>query len=1285
MKDVLAPMLTERMSVEEASVLGYHIDNSGGIVQVQYDNGRKNDLHMIIDVKSEKNGYELTFDNGESYSFNHGLAQSKKTLKGRSVTVNQMENIDGRVERNKESIDVVLNEIEGARLFGSKGEKIEQGSNHEEMTNRIWDNPDATIELFDVIAENESSTDDKHTKELRKLLKEMTSNITPIFNEFKVFIDKTAKENKGMAQVTTKDSKIILELKDDSNARTDDMSGAETYMHELIHMSVEMARHERKGALSNEIQALNKLYRQAKESIKWQDLVVNGNEEAAKHQHDQMFGDGDRSISEFIALGMTNAKVKEVLSGIDAQGKPSERKTDTMWGYISHAVARMYEIIADMITAKQGLAGDEKLRWLVDRMWQHNKLTAEDASMSGKVSEYADKARTKLDDVIRDTVSTTASAIGIGADYVVEHNKENIVGQTVGTVKNIANLANPYMSEGRRLQRNKTVTELSQMMDGKNNWLGLGGILAPESTIMSMINYFSDDDSLTTKIERFGIINQKLDSNRQSSIVTVGGEIKKALGSVSKSQQQSITHALMETDAQALLSEYTVDEIKQMMTDEVFVDKLISEERANIDKLIQNQGARNYMKSQTMGLGHVMATGISGSSIQQNAYDIVTMKNVKAARPQHESADSFKELIRVVDRLASLEAIKRTDKVSKDTVSTIGKGLDTVLAMHKMYVANATSYAKTHKTNAYPNKGEVKDTKEHNMQSIVNRNDAETQKLMKDKGYKLSGESGVPGFGFYTSSIMGMQSYTKQAMAKINEAKRLHTVLAVSDTESDKAAKVKVIKRESDKDIAKQLGSVVMPNIDGYIKIGNKHNINNYGISIDKKVYAKTMRQDNKAPILLGKMVAEIGEKRQAVMLNNQVYSEIMKDMKNYKRGEADYIEIGPDAKTKGQTEKRFSDELLRNLPYNIRSRIEERAEGQQFIAIRRDLANIYVGGRSPSVLNMRIPYADKTVGDALRTTEAGNTVANAVLMAGEIWAEIVSIEKVDIVIRTPKVIIDNIISNINYSVTLGQMPWTVAANQMKMFKETKKYLDMKKEKDSLSIRVQTVELDSKLKKKMMLEIRDLDREMKSMMVHDVMKSGLFTSVVEDIHDADLTASSKFEKLIEESDFVKGVVDNTPEVVKDGLQTLYMTESTDAFKMMMMAVQYSDFVARAARYQYLVEEKGFNKDVALKMILDEFVNYNRIMPTVLRWLNELGFAWFIQYFIGSNKSLIAKVRERPSAIAAMALLLDAPNPSEADFFEKNYDYMFKNPLDVIYDGGREHILPPSSLEILGLI
>lgn len=156
-----------------------------------------------------------------------------------------------------------------------------------------------------------------------------------------------------------------------------------------------------------------------------------------------------------------------------------------------------------------------------------------------------------------------------------------------------------------------------------------------------------------------------------------------------------------------------------------------------------------------------------------------------------------------------------------------------------------------------------------------------------------------------------------------------------------------------------------------------------------------------------------------------------------------------------------------------------------------------------------------------------------------------------------------------------------------------------------------------------------------------------------------------------------------PQIVKDVGNALYINKDTWLFKTLAMVLQYSDFVMRSSRYQYLIST-GINKDVALKMVLDEAVNYNRDLGGGMTWVKEMGPWWFFNYFFGANKNMIEKSRSRPSALLAM-MGSSMPSPMDAAPWEKDFRYTMYGPVDLAWDETTEYLKNPAALRLMGLI
>ena len=1285
------------MNGKEAEIYKRLVEQTDGVVLVNVTS-RKQIQEPLVAVKEVGDKFIVHLDSGKNYTFKKDSKVSEPTAAGRVVTINAMENIGKslayRVERN----GVLYNEEESADI------KITE--RHKKLEEDLWKDAGKMNELFDILEENDGG-ETKHSKALRELMTTIVSSTKPILNEFKVYMDDKADRNGGTATLYgAKESKIVLNV-NSSDMVDGEMTATEAYVHELLHLSVEAAKDYSSNKLQSVMSELTALWDQAGKEITPEMIQVGTGKAAenkAQRDWDYMFNNEQgNGLSEFIAKGRTNERMKELLGKVKVKNKVRELKSDSLFDHLTYYIVKMYDAIAEMFkNDAKGKMADERLAWLISEMWKVNNQTVKDSGLVAKMSRSAGKVKQTINEQLVDKLLKTATAL----DDVLMWTADKMPYSTGVILKAPRNLIahglNPWITQDQIKARESVLSEFSEAMEE----IGLGGVLAPESTFRTALRYLNPDDNLTTRVEKFGLFNKQLDAKREHTIAAIGKDIISKLKDAPKRAQRVLTEVFVEADLKVLVQDYGLDGIKNMLGDVNKVTEAINKEYAKLDTLVTDKGIANYYKSQARGLGKYLVTGESGATIQKNAWAIVNMRGtgLETSVVDGTKEDSYRELIKIVDRLASLNAIGSMDneqdrQIAIDLITNNRDAVNTVIGYHTAYEDTITAYTLNNKLSMIKNKGEIKEIKPSYITTKVADNSEKTVKHMKKLGYKLKGETAVAGVYLYVSTVDGLAPYEKQALAKINANKRLHNINQVTGlmlrlgkegiTTKTQEELIQKINKEAANEIARQMKDVVEPEIDGFsMEVDKNGEVIGYGVTSSKHMYEDAVRQDLSAPKLIGSMIAEADEKVAATELNKEVMRTMWADMaQNYRRGGdkmdnnwQEYIEIGPDAVHVNDRAAEYAKELWEGMPANTKRAIYQRDSGKQYIAIRRDLAMMYMGSRAPSILDLKVPLVNRSV-QKLLDEHGMEVVAQAIRVAGEIWTELVRIQKVDIVIRTPMVLIENVLSNFNYSWAMGQWPWEVAAQQLALFKATKEYTDMQKRQIVIETQLRNkVGTSKETVKRLMIELRGIKEKKKVNAVHDLMEAGLFTTVVEDISDMNLHSKGRI------SQFTETYTDKLPQVVKDVGAGLYVTEDTGVFKALMMATTYSDFVARANRYHYLTSEKGgkMSKEKAKKQILDEYVNYSRIDSKLIKWLNEMGFAMFTKYFFGANKNLLARLKDDPLSVLMMSTMMDLPNPSDASMFEKNYAYAANGPFDVIGNNWA-HVAKPTSLQWLGLI
>lgn len=1271
------------------SIIAGEIDKAKKIL----DKANKSITWLDSSTTAEANAAKPKIGNKNVITTRVGRTADGNIRYGVKYTRDGQEYIMNSFKLKFDHIDAKYNNAQFANMVNAmEAEEVK----YDKLEYDIWNDQDNALKLFDEMTVLDGSTN-SHTEYLRDLVESITDPAKEILNKFKVYLNKEADDNFGFATIYDgrSDSKIKLNVVDRNKKGDKFMSAAEVYAHELVHMSVETARQFRKGPLANTISSLHKLMEQASGFITADKLVEHGmDREHAEQVYNYIFNNANLDgISEFIAYGLTNEAFKSALKEMDVKHKTTKSKREGLWGKMLNKLLEIYDHLREMINlSTDQMKGDERLGWLVGKLWEHNNISSKKASVLAQVRAVADVVVDRTNKGILDAAGYVGRAVDDGLNIVLS--------EELRQAKEVAKVMNPFVEGKQKDIRDRVIASMRQ--DFNDTWFGW--MLQPEGMAVGMLERVSADDSLITKLERIGLVNNALDRLRDRITKAVGGGLLKEMGKPSAVEQVAITNVVMKNDLAALVGRYNPVKIHRLVEND-------SERKAEIVKIenkiaeyVKHKEIANYYKAQAKALGKYMQNGISGRLLNKNALDIVKMKGVadmfdiavgEDVRIQFDRNNKkHVELLRDIDILASLYGIENTtaeDRVRYGKVEK--KGIEHLLRHMLHEQIETVKFMQDNKFMEPKIKGAIKDVSASTKSHKIDSNNTATKKRMKKDGWKYVGDTAVAGMGLYVKNIPEYSEFEKQAFAKINVYKRVHSMTEHYMQNIDEVtqegldgvvtelANKEINGLDSMEDFINQLegGDV---NLDGYSVVYDRNGkVVDYSVTVDKSMLEEAMEMELSAPLLMGRMMAEISEKEEAVKINNTVLNVLYSDAKdNYKREEPwlnkqDYIELGPDAINSSKRERELAEKLWKDLPMYVRKDIENKGKGAKWLAIRRNAVEITIGARVPSILDMKIGYKKRTLGEQLDVVKYGKEVKRLLENVALVWDEVTGFAKTSIVIRTPMVIVNNVLSNVNYMIAMGQWPWEAVNDHVKLFKATKEYLDNQKEYDEL-----TMKIKSKIgvTKEMKDRTERLKMYMKNSPVADTMNAGLFTAKIEDTDVKELQKKGLVEAKLEK------YTDRIPKVVRDGASFLYMRQGTGLFDAMSMTVQYSDFVFRTARYNYLTAN-GMPKETAIKTVIDEAVNYTRLLPTVARWMDKAMIFPFLRYFFGANKVLVDKAKTRPLSVALMAISNDVgPNPTDALFWEKDWDYSSNSPLEVL-EKDWQYATNPAFLRMVGVL
>ena len=134
-----------------------------------------------------------------------------------------------------------------------------------------------------------------------------------------------------------------------------------------------------------------------------------------------------------------------------------------------------------------------------------------------------------------------------------------------------------------------------------------------------------------------------------------------------------------------------------------------------------------------------------------------------------------------------------------------------------------------------------------------------------------------------------------------------------------------------------------------------------------------------------------------------------------------------------------------------------------------------------------------------------------------------------------------------------------------------------------------------------------------------------------------------------------------PDGARKVLDTLFLAQGTPMFRILMLITQYSDFAARYAMYMKLIEQ-GHSEKQAIKIALDNQINYNWGSGKAIRWLQKAPMILnFVKFTEGMQRNLRHALIEQPLnfAVAAMtASSVGNDSPAMQSVLTKNLGGMF---------------------------
>lgn len=1093
---------------------------------------------------------------------------------------------------------------------------------------------------------NNGTVDRAFQDHLANLLNGIVEKLHGPFEAFKKLIE----ENQAIspADVFTKAKDTgVAPFASEALAAGFTLSDQEAYVLEQVEVTVQAALDGNEGQTSVAYGELSRLYNETRKRLK--DTAKNPDEQAL---FDFVFkieaGANKRSdyLSRFASLGLAHQgfnKMLQVDTEVDTRTLGTMKTIGDKLQFIFNKMLTFFN--GKLTHTYDGQKADEKLTALVDQLVgieakKRRTFIARQArkdpmeSVDSKVRDWAEKAKNKIGDVAE-------------SDYFQKHSNAFVkaAGSLTATV---AKDRVEFLLEAMNQFRDK-------------NWNERQGILAGVLTGVR---------GLPANFQKLLRATKSNEKARKDIITGIGKAVMKSFvneGANFKdnpADSAAVSAVFLRTDMAALLGNYTLGEMKNLMDDKSY---LASEIASLEQQLGQFNSYANFYTKASKDLALYMAQGeVRGQHMLMNAHSIARMHGTPNAGKLNTA--QLKTAEEVIDQLVSLYALQYTKQSHVMKASRIfgeelartdkGNGVEMVLEMYQK-LKNDSRDRLFQGSEALMMKGYTPEIYNPNIDvRVVND---EEGKVLEDLGYakgwavekdpkdadqeqKTMYVMRDGGLSPWLSGIFSLTGMKAKGTREFEGGGQSHQQFL----QMKHQAVQQMFQPDPTYDPRTVGQTYAAPtlNANGDV-VGHRY-------LMQDKTKDNVLERDNRFDKLIGTMAGSIVDKQTSVVQN----AEAVKALKtqydtDYAENSKSYVNVGPNSKDPDLRE------LYRLMPNTTKEEIKA-VWGKEGMMVRVDLLDINFGYRKLSAADLFekndrnkaeeflvqlvegaleryatvANYKRALRGEKLLDAERYRKRAMMVVRKNErIWQAVVQEMKDIIVVKTGTVMVGNILSNLSLLFMNGVSLGDIVKHHRVGMKAAMSY-----QKDHAELMQLQANLDTKNTQGKEAEMRarvvQLEDHIARNPVKGLIDAGLMPTIVEDVSQDEDLYSYK-------SRFVRKTEQYTNKLnprIRDLGRTIYMAHDTKLYKGLSHVTQLSDFVARYTLYQHLTTKNNpMESEAAIQEASDAFVNYDIPMHRGIQYLDDMGIMPFTKYFMRIQKPLMKLVREHPTRVLGTVL------------------------------------------------
>ena len=690
------------------------------------------------------------------------------------------------------------------------------------------------------------------------------------------------------------------------------------------------------------------------------------------------------------------------------------------------------------------------------------------------------------------------------------------------------------------------------------------------------------------------------------------------------------------TDLAVLRDTMSLDEIRDLLTDQKIVDREVNKLEADLQK----QAGRNWplINRKSKQLAQYMINGTVGNNLLRNA---TAISRLLGERKTTRSVVDVAQL----DKLITLYALEAMSKTDREMLSSLAQteieGMDFatsyLVGQRKDEMAKAKSDSRA-TLNQY--KGYIPRENKQGVNLIV-AEDSQFADLIEKSYVRLGTYQGSsanrgPARSYYFAPVQAQAPFSQGILQNVRNTAggvdlgtgfTMGTMVAGRITDKPSVDRItKALAR------GERGNEPLLPVYDA------NGNVVAYEQSIDPNMLKHIEGENHLARAIgvwRGRQVEEAKAQRFNDMLIENLHSMYENDIKMSASNKSQYVNL------LGSKLDPVTADALKLMNSETRQKAES-LFGPGELWVRRDMLNDALGYRAASV-------GDAWSGNSRWSPETLDTFKKAMLgvfgnraykyvMGGEnLVQNLVKEAKTLIVVKSVVVPAVNFLANLYQMVARGVPVKNIAKSIPQKTAEINQYLKSRLRQVDAEAELRAATNPNQIRK-LKAEIQSITDSHKRLSIWPLLEAGEFSSIA----DAGI---GRDDILITEGklhEYMDKLADKLPKSVRNAGRYALITKDTALFQGIQKTVEYSDFIAKAIIYDELTQRKGKTREEALGRVTEEFINYDRLPGRFRGYMESIGLMWFYNFKIRSAKVAVSMIRNNP-VHAAMAML--APTPT----------------------------------------